>query len=146
MWNFKALWNSTENILHIHWKIWYNVEILRAFDLRTHMHFLTPPPKKPMMINCEVDMDIYITGTWIKIQTFNKIYWNTLQTFNKIYWNTLYTMNDHVFSWPIESRNMRMWGNKRLMNYRWKMMMTSRHGKAFCIIGPLCWIPFTKGQ
>ena len=33
MWNFKGnLWNSTQNILPIHWKIWFlcNIEILRA--------------------------------------------------------------------------------------------------------------------
>ena len=37
MWNFKGtLWNSTQNILPIHWKIWllYNIEILRALTLR----------------------------------------------------------------------------------------------------------------
>ena len=33
VWNFKGtLWNSTQNILPIHWKIWflYDIEILRA--------------------------------------------------------------------------------------------------------------------
>ena len=40
VWNFKGtLWNSTQNILPIYWKIWflYNSEILRA-----HTRFWTP--------------------------------------------------------------------------------------------------------
>ena len=38
MWNFKGtLWNSTQNILPIHWKIWllYNIEILRALRFKS---------------------------------------------------------------------------------------------------------------
>ena len=41
MWNFKGtLWNSTQNILSIHWKMRfvYNIEILRA-----HMRFWNAP-------------------------------------------------------------------------------------------------------
>ena len=35
------LWNSTQNILPVHWKIWnfYNIQILRALCVRVHMHF-----------------------------------------------------------------------------------------------------------
>ena len=38
VWNFKgALWNSTQNILPIHWKIWflYNIDILRALRFKS---------------------------------------------------------------------------------------------------------------
>ena len=39
LWNFKEyLWNSTQNILPLHWKNWFlhNVEILELSDLRAH--------------------------------------------------------------------------------------------------------------
>ena len=56
MWNFKGtLWNSTQNILPIHWKIWclYNIEILRALkDLKAHTHFYPPPPPPPPPETC----------------------------------------------------------------------------------------------
>ena len=47
MWNFKVtLWNSTQNILPIHWKLWflYNTEILRAPRFKISYPFLNPPP------------------------------------------------------------------------------------------------------
>ena len=47
MWNFKGtLWNSTQNILPIHWKIWllYNIEILRALRFKSSYAFLKRPP------------------------------------------------------------------------------------------------------
>ena len=46
-WNFKGtLWNSTQNILLIHWKIWfsYNIEILRALRFKSSYAFLKRPP------------------------------------------------------------------------------------------------------
>ena len=47
MWNFKGtLWNSTHNILPIHWKIWflYNIKILRALKFKSSYSFLKRPP------------------------------------------------------------------------------------------------------
>ena len=47
MWNFKrTLWNPTQNIIPIHWKIWFscNVEILRAFRLKRSYAILKQPP------------------------------------------------------------------------------------------------------
>ena len=47
VWNFKGtLWNSTQNILFIHWKIWflYNIEILRALRFKSSYSFLKCPP------------------------------------------------------------------------------------------------------
>ena len=47
MWNFKGtLWNSTQNILPIHWKlqILYNIEILRALRFKSSYAFLKRPP------------------------------------------------------------------------------------------------------
>ena len=47
MWNFKGtLWNSTQNILPIHWKIWflYNTDILRALRFKSSYAFLNAPP------------------------------------------------------------------------------------------------------
>ena len=42
-----TLWNSTQNILPVHWKIWflYNIEILRAFKRFKGLYmFLKRPP------------------------------------------------------------------------------------------------------
>ena len=50
VWNFKGtLWNSTQNILPIHWKIWflYNMEILRAPGFKSSYVFLNPPSRIP---------------------------------------------------------------------------------------------------
>ena len=47
MWNFKGtLWNSTQNILPIHWKMWllYNIDILRALRVKSSYAFLKRPP------------------------------------------------------------------------------------------------------
>ena len=47
MWDFKGtLWNSTQNILPIHWKIWflYNIEILRALSFKSSYTFLKHTP------------------------------------------------------------------------------------------------------
>ena len=47
MWNFKGtLWNSTQNILPIHWKIrfLYNIEILRALRFKSSYAFFKRPP------------------------------------------------------------------------------------------------------
>ena len=47
MWNFKGtLWNSPQNIILIHWKIWflYNIEILRALRFKSWYMFLKRPP------------------------------------------------------------------------------------------------------
>ena len=47
VWHFKGtLWNSTQNILSIHWKIWflYNNEILRALRFKSSYAFLKRPP------------------------------------------------------------------------------------------------------
>ena len=47
MWNFKGyLWNSTQNILPIHWKIrfLYDIEILRALRFKSSYAFLKRPP------------------------------------------------------------------------------------------------------
>ena len=47
VWNFKGhLWNSTQNILPIHWKMWflYNTEILRALRFKSSYTFLKRPP------------------------------------------------------------------------------------------------------
>ena len=48
MWNFKGtLWHSTQNILPIHWKIWflYDIEILRVLRFKSSYAFLRK--KKP---------------------------------------------------------------------------------------------------
>ena len=51
MWNFKGtLWNSTHNILPMHWKIWflYYVEILRALRFKSSYAFLKRPSGIPV--------------------------------------------------------------------------------------------------
>ena len=47
MWNFKGdLWNSTQIILPMHWKMQflYNIEILRALGFKSSSVFLKRPP------------------------------------------------------------------------------------------------------
>ena len=47
MWNFKGtFWNPAQNILPLHWKIWflYNIEILRALRFKSSYTFLKHPP------------------------------------------------------------------------------------------------------
>ena len=47
MWNFKVtLWNSTQNIWPIHWKIWflYNIKILRAHRFKSSYAVLKCSP------------------------------------------------------------------------------------------------------
>ena len=47
MWNFKGyLWNSTQNILPIHWKMWilFTGENLRALRFKSSLVFLKRPP------------------------------------------------------------------------------------------------------
>ena len=47
MWNFKGyLWNSTQNILPIHWKLWilFTGENLRALRFKSLQVFLKRPP------------------------------------------------------------------------------------------------------
>ena len=47
MWNFKGyLWNSTQNILPIHWKMWIllTCENLRALRVKSSYAFLKRPP------------------------------------------------------------------------------------------------------
>ena len=54
MWNFKGtLWNSTQNILPIHWKIelLYNIEILRALRFKSSYVFLKRPPGYGLVLN-----------------------------------------------------------------------------------------------
>ena len=51
VWNFKGtLWNSTQNILPIHWKIWF----LYNIDLRAHTCFgnAASPPPPPRSLSC----------------------------------------------------------------------------------------------
>ena len=57
MWNFKGhLWNSTQNILTIHWKIWflYNAEILKNLSFKSSYVFwkVTQPPM------CEINPNL----------------------------------------------------------------------------------------
>ena len=55
VWNFKGtLWNSTQNILPIHWKIWllYNIEILRALRFKSSFWFLKRPPADTFIYMC----------------------------------------------------------------------------------------------
>ena len=47
VWNFQGtFWNSTQNILPIHWEIWflYTIEILRALRFKRSYAFLNAPP------------------------------------------------------------------------------------------------------
>ena len=53
MWTFKGtLWNSTQNILLIHWKIrfLYNIGILRALRFKSSYAFLKRPPRAKLLL------------------------------------------------------------------------------------------------
>ena len=66
MWNFKGtLWNSTQNISPIHWKVrfLYNIEILRALRFKSSYAFLKRPPGQLTMINSHPTNDAYM-GQW----------------------------------------------------------------------------------
>ena len=57
MWNFKGnLWNSTQNILPMLWKIWflYNIEILRALRFENSYVFLKRPPVHPQVPDLQI--------------------------------------------------------------------------------------------
>ena len=61
--NFKGtLWNSTQNIIPIHWKVWfsYNIEILRALRVKSSDTFL----KRPQVIYQIRSSDNDSTGFW----------------------------------------------------------------------------------
>ena len=61
MWNFKGtLWNSTQNILPKHWKIWilYNIEILRALGFKSSYAFLKRPPGLTDVVPSEPRLNI----------------------------------------------------------------------------------------
>ena len=64
MWNFKGtLWNSTQNILPIHWKIQflYKCEILRALRFKSSYVFLKRPPghSVPMTGSIPIFIEIF---------------------------------------------------------------------------------------
>ena len=64
MWNFKGtLWNSTQNILPIHWKICflYNIEILRAHRFKSSYAFLKRPPR--LLFYQRVLADLILAGS-----------------------------------------------------------------------------------
>ena len=57
MWNFKGtLWNSTQNNLPIHWKIWFlcNTEILRTLRFKSSYAFLKRPPVHIQSATCSM--------------------------------------------------------------------------------------------
>ena len=60
--NFKGtLWNSTQNILPIHWRIWflYNIEILRALRFKSSCTFFKCPPSSLIYtVNGSPDMNV----------------------------------------------------------------------------------------
>ena len=62
MWNFKGyLWNSTQNILPIHWKInlLWNIEILRALRVKSSYAFLKRPPDRHCLKLCKTQSSIF---------------------------------------------------------------------------------------
>ena len=66
MWNFKGtLWNSTQNIFPIHWKmrLSYNIEISRAFIFKNSKVFLNCPPDGPMVSNVDGWIDGLMDNT-----------------------------------------------------------------------------------
>ena len=69
VWNFKGtLWNSTQNILSIHWKILflYNIEILRALRFKSSYSFLkhSPDPYSPVVLNGRAFLSLVHTEKW----------------------------------------------------------------------------------
>ena len=86
MWNFKGtLWNSTQNILPIHWKIWllYNIEILRALRFKSSYAFLKRPPASLQILKRRKTFYILFRGFELSISLELPL---TLTTFSK-FWN-----------------------------------------------------------
>ena len=70
MWNFKGtLWNSTQNILPIHWKIrfLYNIGILRALRFKSSYAFLKCPPT-------ESDQYVHFNNGYSPTANLNLVY------------------------------------------------------------------------
>ena len=57
-------WNSTQNILPMHWKIWflYNFEILRALRFKSSYAFLKRPPGRHLSWNYWYSH--FVTNVW----------------------------------------------------------------------------------
>ena len=93
VWNFKGtLWNSTQNIIPIHWKIWFlcNFEILRALRFKSSYVFLKRPPghiREPNFINIV---------TILKLA--DVIWWNTGEL--------RYFIHCGLMSWPTLAQEM----------------------------------------
>ena len=68
VWNFKGtIWNSTQNILPAHWKIWflYNIKILRALRFKSSDAFVNTPGAYEPHLRNEGYIPLFHTGSGV---------------------------------------------------------------------------------
>ena len=96
MWNFKGtLWNSTQNILLIHWKMrfLYNIGILRALRFKSSYAFLKRPPGIIATIISQVNHQS--SSTFSASNISSKIIWlHQLHDTNQM--KSHYTLKSHM--------------------------------------------------
>ena len=103
MWNFKGtLWNSTQNILLIHWKIrfLYNIGILRALRFKSSLVFLKRPPEAATVLT-EFARHIPFNS---ENKHQSKSYWYALQLFLQDVFHVWYLMHKHVILMSYQNR------------------------------------------
>ena len=87
VWNFKGyLWNSTQNILPIHWKMWisFTYENLRALWFKSSLVFLKRPPGRLDQWIIWTNDDPVHRHTYVSLVLINV--WKMLLFFNKTCW------------------------------------------------------------
>ena len=101
MWNFKGtLWNSTQNILLIHWKIrfLYNIGILRALRFKSSYAFLKRPPARLL---CHVQTFVVISYIDFRWKQNEFSIESELQWKESVTWIPGFIMNSLFWSSPL---------------------------------------------
>ena len=133
MWNFKCtLWNSTQNILPIRWKIrlLYNVEILRAlrfnnshafWNTLTHPHgplHCTPGNLVDHFLYSKTEYRQRYAGVRYLIEWLNEHHKNIATCFREIlahhaFCIMLYVSSEHSYISKGKPKNAKVWGAKK---------------------------------
>ena len=137
------LWNCTQYIVPIYWKIRFSrsVEILKAFRFKSLYAFL----KRPQHTDIKHGLDfykIYLTIGWKSCFDFLEIQLKPCQ-----YWFIQHGVD--YLPWAMHLDTGKFWMFFDVAS----IMMTSSNGNIFRVIGPLCgeftahrWIPRTKAS
>ena len=104
MWNFKGyLWNSTQNVSPIHWKMWilFTGENLRALRFKSSQVFLKCPPWQTiehMLLECTVLKLWWILHNWLIEDPCWDGSWDLHSGVSESSWILLSDMNGHISS------------------------------------------------